>query len=108
MQLFFSLSKTIDIFRSWEIRICDLPRLYDQMKLALETLLCRFQVFHLDIKLENLLYNARSRLVKICDFGIAMDCDDPDKPVKGSRVSRCGTEDVFSPERYRMRYAIPR
>ncbi len=78
------------------------------MKLALETLLCQFKVFHLDIKLENLLYNVRSRLVKICDFGIALDCDDPDKLVKGARVSRCGTDEVFSPEWYWMGYAILR
>ncbi|MCP4601201.1 MAG: hypothetical protein GY847_11870 [Proteobacteria bacterium] len=78
------------------------------MKLALETLLCQFKVFHLDIKLENLLYNAQSHLVKICDFRIALDCDNPDIPVKGARVSQCGTDKVFSPEWYRMGYVIPR
>ncbi len=74
------------------VEILHLPDVYRQMKVALSDLLFQFKIFHQDVKTENVLYNARTKWVKLCDFRIACFCEDP-----GERIT--AVESVHSGER---------
>ena len=67
--------------------------LYFAQTLSAVLYLHRNQIYHRDIKLENLLLDGNDR-VKLCDFGFALRVSSPDEKV----VSSCGSPHYASPE----------
>ncbi len=94
--------------RRWLIEISQLPNVYRQMKVALCDLLFQFKIFHQDVKTENVLYNACTKWIKLCDFGLACFCEDPGERITAVDIVHSGTNNMFSPERVADGFCIPR
>ncbi len=96
--------------RHWLVETPDLPDVYRQMKVTLSDLLFWFKIFHQDVKTENVLYNTRTKRVKLCNFGIACFCEDPSEQIMAVEIIHSGSDDMFSPERIadQLGFCIPR
>ncbi len=77
------------------------------MKVALHDLLFQFKILHQDVKTENVLYNACTKRIKLCDFSLACFCEDPGERIMAVDIVFSGTDNMFSPERGNG-FCIPR
>ncbi len=85
-----------------------MPPIFYQLQKGLEALLYEYGIFHLDVKMDNCLFNPVTKLVKICDFGLTVMLGEksPEEIIHSLKVN-WGSAPYFSPECSERRVATP-